>query len=153
MSKANSPIKVLKTAIKRLDKGWTTGSWMDRDPDTGHVAVCLEGAIFGFCEKAQTKPQEEALRTCEQIIFERWKDGEFVFDSSTWIEAEKDHVLDGSGLVPKFNDSVAKTADEMKEICKLAIIRLETGGPIDDDEFIEFDPDGEELADLLPKKS
>lgn len=153
MSKANSPIKVLKTAIKRLDKGWTKGEWSKFDPETGQVSVCLEGAIFGFCSEAQTPQQTEALRTCEQIIFERWKDGEFVFDSSTWIEAEKDHVLDGIGFVPKFNDSVAKTADEMKEICKLAIIRLETGGPIDDDEFIEFDPDGEDLVDLLPKKS
>lgn len=129
MSKANSPIKVLKTAIKRLNKGWTTCEWSKFDPETGQVYVCLEGAIFGFCMYPSTQAQKEALDACNQIVLERHPS------------------LPESAAGRAFNDSLAETADEMVEICKLAIIRLETGGPI------EFDPDGEELADLLPKKS
>jgi hypothetical protein len=150
MSKANSPIKVLKTAIKRLNKGWTKATWSDYDEKSGQVSVCLEGAIFGFCENSKTQAQRDAIEACEQIIFERWNDGVFMFPNES--EDMKGHEVP-EGIIPRFNDSVAQTADEMVEICKLAIIRLETGGPIDDDEFIEFDPDGEELADLLPKKN
>lgn len=149
MSKAKTPIKVLKTAIKRLNKGWMTGDWAKHDPNTGQTFVCLEGAIFGFCDKAQTPQQKEALEVCEQILFERLKDGLWEFYDKSYQE---DVLKFGpQGLVPRFNDSVAKSSDELVEICKLAIIRLETGGPVEDDEFIEFDPD-EDLVDLLPKK-
>lgn len=143
MSKANSPIKVLKTAIKRLNKGWTTGEWSAYDPETDTVSVCLEGAIFGFCTDASTPQQQEALQACEQIIFERWKDGEFDLRVGP-DAAEKYKETGGKGIVPAFNDRAAKTADELVEICKLAIIRLETGGPIGDDEF-----DDEEINELL----
>lgn len=153
MSKANNPIKVLKTAIKRLNKGWKKGDWAEYNPNTGQVSVCLEGAIFGFCHSAKTNAQREAKAACEQIILERVLDGTFVFKDYGPGDIELVSAVNGVGLIPKMNDEFAQTADEMVEICKLAIIRLETGGPIEDDEFIEFDPDGEELADLLPKKS
>ena len=157
MSKANSPIKVLKTAIKRLNKGWVKSQWSDHNPDTGVTSVCLEGAIFRFCQHAKTPQQKEALQACEQIILERWVNDEFKIEATSpeRNETAKKAALEsgGRGVVPLYNDRVAQTSDEMVEICKLAIIRLETGGPIEDDEFIEFDPDSEELEDLLPKKS
>ena len=156
MSKANSPIKVLKTAIKRLNKGWTTGEWSKHDPETGVTSVCLEGAIFGFCMNAKTPQQTEALQACEEIILERWVNDEFRrYEDSPADEKMARYAAvnnKGRGVVPMFNDHIAKSSDELVEVCKLAIIRLETGGPIGDDEFIEFDPDGEELTDLLPKK-
>ena len=135
MSKAKTVTKVLKTAYKRIEKGWTTGTWHRRDDD-GNNFVCLEGAIFGFCTDPQTQQQRDALALVEQIIIERHP-----------VFSEYD-----SGAGRNFNDTAA-TQDEMLEVVKLAIIRSETGGPIDDDEFIEFDPDGEELKDLLPAKS
>lgn len=141
MSKAKTPVKVLKTAIKRLNKGWATGSWADYDPETKKVSVCLEGAIFGFCTNPMTPQQQEALQACEQIIIERYPQ----------LDVKRGRY--NTGPIPRFNDSIAESVDDVVEVCKLAIIRLETGGPIDDDEFVEFDPDGEELMDLLPKKS
>ena len=62
MSKAKTVTKVLKTAYKRIEKGWTTGTWHRRDDD-GNNFVCLEGAIFGFCTEPQTQQQRDALTT------------------------------------------------------------------------------------------
>lgn len=107
MSKANSAIKVLKTAIKRVDKGWTRGSWSKPTSDGGR-AVCLEGAIFGYCMDAQTDEQREAHAAVLEVIQDRFPDSSFAL------------------TIPGTNDRKIKDKEEAKELLKLAIIHLET---------------------------
>jgi len=119
MSKAGTPIKVLRTAYKRVEKGWTQGDWSTEGSD-GKYYVCLEGALFGYCnsnEHGLTDAQKGAREVVLQIIGERY--------------GRQYHSI------PAFNDSPGRTKDEVLEVIKLAIIRLETTGEgeIDDDEF------------------
>lgn len=121
MSKASSAIKVLRTALKRVQKGWTKKNWHYYDPYTGVNKVCLEGALFGYCEPYKhgvTAEQIKARNVCLQIIHERYP----AYDS-----------------IPAFNDAEERTQDEVMEVIKLGIIRLETGGDEDglDDEDVE----------------
>ncbi len=154
MSKSKNPIKVLKTAYNRLEKGWEKGDWHYRDSD-GNNYVCIEGALYGFCTEPKTEAQRIAGKTVEQIIMEMHEAGEIKLKVEPRyyerIKSEKDLNPGKTGLIPHFNDRIAETVDEILRVVKLAIIRLETGGPIEDNEFIEFDPD-EDLVDLLPKK-
>lgn len=112
MSKANAPIKVLRTALKRINKGWTKGEWSYRDRD-GNVFVCMEGALFGYCDSKKhglTEAQEQAAAVVLDIIKERYP---------------------GCHNIPTFNDADERTLDEVQEVIKLAIIRFETGDPTD----------------------
>jgi hypothetical protein len=120
MSKADSAIKVLNTAIKRVDKGWTQNVWSFWDPVRKINFVCMEGAIYGYCDSSKhgvTPAQKEAADTCRQIIFERHG------------------VMD----IPHFNDTHGRTKDEVKEVMKLAIIRLETTPDDDDDPDLDVE--------------
>lgn len=123
MSKGNSAIKVLKTALKRVQKGWIQHHWSFRDAD-GNQFVCLEGAIFGYCDSRKhglTSAQIEARDAVLNVIHERY-DGRF-------------------SSIPDFNDQAERTQDEVQEVIKLGIIRLETS---DDDCLTD-----EEVDDLL----
>lgn len=116
MSKASSPIKVLRTALKRVDKGWRKGTWMHRNQATGEVFVCLEGAVYGYCDQNQhqtTEAQRSAIRVLREIIKEKY----------------------GFDDIPTFNDADERTQDEVKEVIKLGIIRLETDEMMDDEDF------------------
>lgn len=124
MSKGNSAIKVLRTALSRVQKGWIQHMWVFRGPD-GKVYVCLEGAMFGYCNADQhglTDAQKKARNVVQQIIDERYP---------------------GNYNIPAFNDAQERTQDQVEEVLKLAIIRLETGGDPTDGL-----PD-EEIDDLL----
>lgn len=118
MSKANSPVKVLRTALKRIQKGWIKHNWHVRFGDESYV--CLEGALYGFCQKPQTEAQVKAADMCRKIIKERT----------------------GLYAIPAFNDHPDRTKEEVEEVVKLAIIRFETGGDEPDDkqeeDFVEF---------------
>ena len=131
MSKANNPIKVLRTALKRVTKGWTKSTWHKRTPD-GQNLVCLEGAVYGFCngKGKATDAQEIAIRTLEDIIVE-----------------QGGALRSGGSIIPHFNDAGGTELEDVQEVIKRAIIRLETGGD-DDLDFTE-----EELDELLPSKS
>jgi hypothetical protein len=127
MSKGNNPIKVLKTALKRVEKGWTQGMWLWRDSNGG-AQVCLEGAIYGFCDKTKhsvTDAQLEAVNAVEAILFERT--GERAGNTSLAV----------------FNDSCETTKEDVLDVIKLAIIRLESGWP-EADELEE-----EQVAELF----
>lgn len=118
MSKAGTPIKVLRTALKRVDKGWTQNHWSFRDGE-GNQYVCLEGALFGYCDSVKhglTDAQASARDIVLQIIRERYN----AYDS-----------------IPSFNDQLGRTKEEVQEVIKLAIIRLETtgDGEMDEDDF------------------
>lgn len=117
MSKASTPIKVLRTALKRVDKGWTQGDWYK--PGDKVAYVCLEGALFGYCNAGKhglTDAQQAARAVIQQIISERHP---------------------GHSDIPSFNDQKGRTKDEILEVIKLAIIWLETtgDGEMDDDDF------------------
>lgn len=134
MSKANSVPKVLRVAIRRVEKSWGTGSWAkptgQKDENGKAVwSVCLEGAIYGFCNKASTDVQREAIALIEQILYERG-------------------LVHGSGRadsIPGWNDAHA-TQDEVISLLKDALIRAETGGLMDPD---EFEITQEELDEIL----
>jgi hypothetical protein len=114
MSKANSPIKVLRTALKRVQKGWTKQTWHAHSNGVNYV--CLEGAVYGYCNDGKhgaTIAQSKAIKVLEDIIAERT----------------------GFHAIPAYNDAPERTQDEIEEVIKLGIIRLETGGDMDDQEF------------------
>lgn len=116
MSKSNSVGKVLRVAIKRIERGWTQGAWVKKPTKANPVPqVCLEGAIFGFCSFAKTPQQKEALGLVTQVILER--------------ETSPTSVA-------LWNDHINRTQDEVIEILKLALIRKESGGLIEDGEAI-----------------
>lgn len=123
MSKANSPIKVLRTALKRVQKGWTKHHWVWKD-DNGKVYVCLEGGVYGYCNAHKhdtTEEQRTAIAVLRQIINEKY----------------------GIADIPVFNDKPERTQEEVEEVIKLGIIRLET---MDDDDF-------EDLLEYMDKGS
>lgn len=110
MSRANNPIKVLKTALKRVNKGWMKSGWARHDPETGAVYVCLEGAVYGYCPEEKhnvTLAQQEAIMMLQNIIIER---------------SEGKHMN-----IPSFNDAFETTLEDIQEVIKLGIIRFETG--------------------------
>lgn len=117
MSKANNAIKVLRTALHRVQKGWTQNHWSWHNPEDGKTYVCLEGAVYGYCDsnKHQTTPaQREAILVLKQIIFERT----------------------GHTDIPSFNDDRKNTTQkDVEEVIKLGMIRLETS----DDDLDEYD--------------
>lgn len=119
MSKSSTPIKVLRTALKRVQKGWTKNQWHRHDPETGQNFVCMEGAVYGYCEPAkhQTTPaQRTAIKVLKEIIKEKY----------------------GIEEIPSFNDADGRTKDEVLEVIKLGIIRLETGGDDEDEDEDEL---------------
>lgn len=106
--------------MKRVTKGWTKNHWHWYDPTTDTNKVCLEGALFGYCESNKhelSKAQIEARDVVLKIVKERH----------------------GFPTIPEFNDAGDTTKDEVLEVLKLAIIRLETGGDEDglDDEDVD----------------
>lgn len=116
MSKANKPAKVLRTALKRVQKGWTKGMWSDtfKDKDGRVTAkVCQEGAIFGYTNTCSTPAQREAHDILLQVIQEKYPD----FDT-----------------IPAFNDDPQTTQEMVEEVMKTALIRAETGGLLRCDE-------------------
>lgn len=122
MSKAGTPIKVLRTGLKRVDKGWTQNHWSYKGDD-GVQYVCLEGALFGYCDSQKhglTEAQKEARNVVLQIIGERYNN----------------RYAD----IPSFNDDRGRTKEEIQEVIKLAIIRLETtgDGEMDEDDFADL---------------
>ena len=123
MSKANSPVKVLKVALRRVQKAWGTGEWKidtgKRDEGGKRIyAVCLQGAIFGYCSQPLTQPQRDALRILEDV-------------------AKEDY---GERSIPGLNDSML-TQESAELLVKRAIIRAEGGGIIDPEEFYVNDED------------
>lgn len=126
MSKANSAKKVLRVALKRIQRGWTKGAWVNRDSQSGQVSVCIEGALFGYCREPQTAEQVEARDIVLEIIQER--------PGRSYID------------IPSWNDDEKRMVEEVEEIIKLAIIRAETGGSLDENEI-------EEVDELIPRKA
>jgi hypothetical protein len=120
VSKGNSALKVLRTALKRVQKGWTQNTWSYVDHSAGKTFVCLEGALFGYCDQSKhqlTPSQIEARDTVLSVIRDRYN-GKF------WS-------------IPEFNDEVGRTEDEVQEVVKLSIIRLETAEDGLNDEEVE----------------
>lgn len=122
MSKGNSAVKVLRTALKRVQKGWTQHVWYRKDPETGQTYVCLEGALFGYCS-LQEHQLTPAMREARDFV----------------VEVIKDRYEGRFDGIPAFNDRPGRTQEEVEEVTKLALIRAETSGG--DDEITDEDFD------------
>lgn len=73
MSKANSTVKVLQTALKRIEKGrWGQGTWMQEGKNlvTGESThlLCLEGSITNGHNQPMSEQQEEALNIMRSVM-------------------------------------------------------------------------------------
>lgn len=115
MSKANSPAKVLRVAFRRIQRGWIKGTWalVNKKPK-GVTPVCIEGAIFGFSNQSPNGACLVAKDLVMQIINEKYPR----------------QFLD----IPEFNDDPNTTHEMAMEVVKLALIRAETGGLLQDTE-------------------
>jgi hypothetical protein len=108
MSKSNSPVKVLKTALNRIQKRWGKGDWLAGE-DSGY-AMCIEGAI------CNGRPQSSTITSAQQGA----------------LELVRDVLKSKNGLpsIPGFNDNSNTSLEDVEEVLKTAIIRGETGGPL-----------------------
>ncbi len=106
MSKANSEVKVLTTALKRIESGrWGKGSWTrpGKNVITGqhdHL-LCLEGTITGGSSTTRTDAQVAALVRMRGVM--------------------KD--LHGSDMIPFMNDSDNFTFEMAVEVVKETLRR------------------------------
>lgn len=78
MSNANSEVKVLTVALKRVRAGrWGQGTWLGKGPNavTGVPAhlLCLEGSITGGSQIPKTEAQTAALNTL-RVVMSDWHD-------------------------------------------------------------------------------
>jgi hypothetical protein len=126
MSKAKTPAKVIKTAIKRIETRWTQSAWCTMTPDgKGGTKwmLCMEGALFNGHQSPQTQAQRDARDMIVEVLKER-----------------------GFSDIPTFNDVKGRKVEEAIEILKLTLIRIETGGfdDVEDDYISE-----EETEELL----
>lgn len=145
MSKANSTLKVLKTAYHRVQTRWGKGAWnrpsvMPNESGKIVYYVCLEGAIMGGNTQASTVYQQEALELVGQALFDLFPERVTV---GVRRGGDKKQVI-----IPNFNDARETTQDEILEAIKLAIIRVETEAlmkDIPDEDFLST----EEMDNLI----
>lgn len=115
MSNSNKIPKVLRVALKRIQKGWTKGTWSRKNKQTGVTEICLEGAIYGFSTSNNKNPAcGLAIEIVKQIIDEKYPKR---FSS-----------------IPDFNDDPGTTQAMVEDVVKTALIRAETGGLLRDTE-------------------
>jgi hypothetical protein len=136
MSKANSALKVLKVAYNRVSKRWGKNKWSRRGTDENgqeQYFVCLEGAITGGCTNPNTQAQVDALEILRDILQE---------DT-------------GDRSIPAWNDDQARTKDDVLNLIKRGIIRLETDKAMKDvdDDYIDEDETEDILKDIRDKMS
>jgi len=123
MSKANSPIKVLHTALNRLQRGWTKGTFYE-GPGGGDggrrfrngsktAQVCLRGAIHGYQGQIKTEHSILAEIAVLEAINELYP--ESAVDDGPW------------DTVTQFNDDRDTTFEMIEKTVKLGLIKLETG--------------------------
>ena len=152
MSKANSARKVLKTALRRVQTRWGQNSW-SKPGDDGVWYVCMEGALFGGCQFPQTDAQVEAHNILLEVIKEDLKAGngehivDEILDRCHSKGTSREEMLEKLEI-PAVNDRSAVTQEDVERWVKLALIRAETGG------LLEEDPDftDEEIDELLDKE-
>lgn len=152
MSKANSARKVLKTALRRVQTRWGQNAWSKEGPD-GRYYVCMEGALFGGCQIPQTAAQVEAHNILLEVIKEDLKAGngehiiEAITDECIPDEWGREKLIKRLNI-PTVNDRSVVTQEDVERWMKLALIRAETGG------LLEEDPDftDEEVDELLDKE-
>ncbi len=122
MSKANRPQKVLRTALKRLQKGWTKGSVYKGPGKTSFSgfpdqpttpSVCLLGALHGYQGQTLTPVSIIAESAVLASINERFPRSDE--DGLKWAS------------LPQFNDHSDTTFEMVEEVTKMALIKVETG--------------------------
>lgn len=116
MSNAKTPVKVLRVALRRIQKGWVQSAWSLRDKKTGVTRVCIEGGVYGYAmNNAKNFPVcKTAIKLIQEAIDDKYP-GQFT-------------------SIPAFNDNPDTTYQMVEEVVKLAIIKAETGGLLREDE-------------------
>lgn len=128
MSNANSTEKVLRTALKRVQKRWGQKSWGKMVPDGkgGQVQmVCMEGAVTGGCNLATTDQQKEALELMKEAANQLF--GDIMFPTAD---------MDIKFGLPAFNDLPEFTKEHAEQVVKLALIKSELGN-LEEEEIAE----------------
>ena len=121
MSNANRPAKVLRTALKRLQRGWTQGTFYSgpgdgdgyfwkKNKNTAIPKVCLRGAIHGYQGQVKTAQSIVAEKAVLAAINEL-----FPNPSGAWVN------------VMAFNEHSDTTFEMVEKVTKLGLIKLETG--------------------------
>lgn len=138
MSRASTPLKVARVALKRVQNRWGQRKWSQKTTRDGEEVwtVCLEGAVTGGCRVPITDAQRTVLQVMNDIICEQDPD---------MARLRKMLGATNRSIIPSFNDHNCSLEDA-EEIVKRVIIRLETGG-LDDPEEDYIDDD--EVASLL----
>lgn len=132
MSKANSEVKVLTTALKRIESGrWGKFSWSQEGFNvvTGQPTylLCLEGSITGGSAKPRTDAQRAALHRMRGVM----------------------KVLHGLDEIPLINDSQNFTFEMAVEVVKESLRRAKA----EKAEKTRFKgPDISDLTDLTEEK-
>ncbi len=126
MSKANRPTKVLRTALKRLQRGWTKGTFYSgpgdgdgsvwkKNTNTAIPKVCLLGAIHGYQGQVETPCSIIAEKSVLEAINELFPNDVHRGAGTMWSS------------VMNFNDHQDTTFEMVEEVVKLGLIKLETG--------------------------
>lgn len=132
MSKANSEVKVLTTALKRIESGrWGKFSWSQEGFNvvTGQPTylLCLEGSITGGSSIARTDAQRAALERLRGVMKDEY----------------------GRAEIPFFNDSSGFTHEMAVKVVKEALRRAKA----EKAEKTRFKgPDISDLTDLTEEK-
>lgn len=132
MSKANSEVKVLTTALKRIENGrWGQGSWFQKGTNvvTGRpdYLLCLEGTITGGSSRARTDAQCAALERMRDVMLD----------------------LHGSREIPFINDRNGFTFEMAVEVVKESLRRAKAAKAA----RTRFDgPDISDLTDLTEEQ-
>ncbi len=124
MSNANKPAKVLRTAFRRIQKGWVQRNWSNRNKQTGVTEVCIEGAIFGYKNDSQNPACMMAKNIVMQVINEK----------------HKTHAGERYLSIPQFNDDPRTTKVMVEDVMKTALVRAETGGLLRETEEECYEP-------------
>lgn len=127
MSNANSSTKVLRTALKRLQRGWTKGTfysgpgdgtrafWKKEKNNQAIPQVCLRGAIHGYQGQVKTAQTIMAEKAVLEAINEEYPKAASAVSDGAWE------------TVMEFNDDSGTTFEMVEKVTKLGLIKLETG--------------------------
>lgn len=136
MSRANTPLKVLRTARKRLARGWEQGAW-HRHKAHGSLQgtfVCIEGAITSghpLVRSTCSPAQMRAGRYVEDAILE-WltlpetakRFGHTLAQGGLLLTCQEGRRYN-RGFIPTFNDFTGMTKEVVLEVMDLAIFNAE----------------------------
>ena len=141
MSKAKTPLKVLRVTRKRLAKGWTKGTWTNFDSKAQTVNHCIEGAMtrseLSMNDIACTPAQMRAADYIHKAMPLWLEDNDWVHsahDRLLYPDTTAKELAQGTLPIPTFNDNVARDINDVLALIDIAIVLAEA-----DEGFIVMD--------------